>query len=177
MEQCISDIKRWMLSRTLKMHDAKTEYLIGTQYEYERTKCTHTVINIGDSVVQATDCVPNLGANFDKHMSMEKHVTTKCRAAYAQLYNISNIRKYLDRKSAEQVIHALVLRHTDYRNALLTGLPKYIIKKLQMVHNTAVRVLCSVGKHANTQTTPLAADRVSHQVQGVSIEFQRSARS
>ena len=45
------------------------------------------------------------------------------------------------------LIHALVHNHIDYCNALLIGLPKCLIKKLQMVQNTAARVLCSVGKY------------------------------
>ena len=96
--------------------------------------------------MHASDCARNVGAYFDKHMSMEQHMKSKCRAAYAQLYNIGKIRKYLDHQSAEKLIHALVLSHIDYCNALLIGLPKYIIKKLQMVQNTAARVLCRIGK-------------------------------
>ena len=77
---------------------------------------------------------------------MEQHISNKCRAAYAQLYNIAKIRRYLDHKSAETLIHALVHSHIDYCNALLAGLPQYLIKRLQMVQNIAARVLCSVGK-------------------------------
>ena len=76
----------------------------------------------------------------------------KCWMAYPQLYNISKIRKYLHRQSAEQLIHIPVHNHIDYCNVLLTGLPKYIIKKLQMTKNTAARVLCRVGK--NEHITP-----------------------
>ena len=60
MEQCISDIKHWMLSRKLKMNDAKTEYILSCTQQ-QLAKCTNTSINIGDSVVQATDCVHNVG--------------------------------------------------------------------------------------------------------------------
>ena len=73
---------------------------------------------------------------------MEQRIKSKCRAVYAQLYrNIGNIRKYLDHQSAEKLIHALVHSHIDYCNALLIGLPKYLIKKLQMVQSTAAIML------------------------------------
>ena len=71
----------------------------------------------------------------------------KCRAAYVQLYNIGKIRKYLDQQNTEKLIYALVYIHIDYCNALLIGLPKYLIRKLQMVQNTAARVLCRIGKY------------------------------
>ena len=80
-------------------------------------------------------------------------IKSKCRAAYAQLYNIEKIRKYLDHQSAQKLIHALVHGHVDYFNALLIGLPKYIIKKLQIMQNTAARVLCRVGKYDHITPT------------------------
>ena len=88
-----------MVGRKLKMNDAKTEHiLIGTQHQL--AKCTNKSINVGDSLVQATYCVRNLDANFDKHTSIEKRIM-KCRAAYAQLYNISKIRRYFDHQVQE----------------------------------------------------------------------------
>ena len=64
--------------------------------------------------MEASEVVCNLGAYFDKHMTMEHHVKMKCRAAYAQLFTISKIRDYLDERSAEQLIHSLVHSHIDY---------------------------------------------------------------
>ena len=80
-------------------------------------------------------------------MSLEEHVKFKCSAAYAQLYNIGKIRKYLDQQSTEKLIHALVHSHIDYCNALLIRLPKYLIRKSQIDQNTAARVLCRIGKY------------------------------
>ena len=80
-------------------------------------------------------------------MSMEEHVKFKCRAAYVQLYNIGQIKKYLDQQSRDKLIHALVHSHIDYCNALLIGLPKYLKREIQMVQNTAARVLCRIGKY------------------------------
>ena len=130
----------------LKLNNSKTEYILfGTSKQL--AKCTNTAINIGGHEVHAQNCVRNLAAYFDKHMSMEEHVKFKCRAAYAQLYNMGKIRKYLDQQSTEKPIHALVHSHIDYCNVLLIGLPKYLIRKLQMVQNTATRVLCRIGKY------------------------------
>ena len=112
----------------LKTNNSNTEYiLIGTLQQL--ATCTNTATNVGDYEVHALNCVRNLGAYFDKHMSMEEHVKFNCRAAYAQLYNIGKIRTYLDQQSTEKLIHALVHSHIDYCSALLIGLPKYLIRK------------------------------------------------
>ena len=146
MELCIRDINSWMQGMKLKMNNSKTEYILfGTPQQL--AKCTNTAINIGGYEAHALNCVRNLGAYFDKHMSMEERVKFKCRAAYAQLYNIVKIIKYLDQQNTEKLIHALVHSHIDYCNALLIGLPKYLIRKLQLVQNTAARVVYRIGKY------------------------------
>ena len=84
---------------------------------------------------------------------MEQHIKIKCIGAYAQLYNIAKIRKCLDFESAELLVNALVHTHIDYCNALLIGIPKKLIRKLQMVQNTAARVLCRVRKFDHISPT------------------------
>jgi len=137
----------------LKLNHSKTEYiLIGTPQKFVLAKCTNMAISIGDNEIHALNYMRHLGAYFDKHMTME-HVKSKCRAAYAQLYNIGKVRTYLDHQSAEKLIHGLIYSHIDYCNALLIGLPKYLIQKLQMVYNTAARVLCKIGKYDHITST------------------------
>ena len=140
MGHCLRYTRQWMQSMTLKMNDSKTEYIIfGTKQSL--AKCHTTSITIGDSTIEASDHIRNLGAYFDKNMSMIKHVKIKCQAAYAQLYNIIKIRRYLDSQSADILTHALVHSHLDYCNSLLAGLPKYLTRKLQLVQNTAAKVI------------------------------------
>ena len=57
-------------------------------------------IDIGGNEVHALKCVRNFGAHFNKHMTREQHVNSKCRAAYAQLHSIGKLRKCLDQQSA-----------------------------------------------------------------------------
>ncbi len=147
METCISDVRDWMRSMYLKMNDSKTEYLlIGTKQQL--AKCSSSQLVVGDSIVSPPKYVRDLGVYLDSCLTMEQHVKLKCKAAYAQLHNISQIRKYVDRKTAETLIHGLVHSQLDYCNALLAGLPKVLIHKLQMVQNSAARVLCRIPMQA-----------------------------
>ena len=77
-------------------------------------------INIGGNEIHALNGVRNLGAYFDKHMTIEQHVKSNSRAAYAQLYNIGKVIKCLDHENAEKLIHALVHSHIDYCNDIKT---------------------------------------------------------
>ena len=53
------------------------------------------------------------------------HVSSICRSSFYHLRNLSRIRKYFTKESAEVAVHAFVTSKLDYRNALLYGLPKY----------------------------------------------------
>ena len=118
MQDCVEDIRSWMGRMKLKMNDSKTEFIVfGSSHTL--AKCPDITLSIGDSSIKPADCVRNLGALFDNKMTMEQHVKARCKAAYCQLYKIGKIRKYLDYRSAETLIHALVHSHIDYCNGLL----------------------------------------------------------
>ena len=53
----------------------------------------------------------------------------------------------MDESSTKTLIHAFVTSKLDYCNALLNGLPKYQINRLQLVLNTAARVVTHTRKY------------------------------
>ena len=78
---------------------------------------------------------------FDSSLSMTSHISTICRTAYMHLHNISHIRRYLTIDATKALVHAFVTSRLDYGNALLIGLPRDQINKLQRIQNMAVRVI------------------------------------
>ena len=60
---------------------------------------------------------------------------------------ISKIRKYLDENYTKSLVHAFVSSKLDYCNALLIGLPKYQIDRLQSVLNTAACIIAFTCKY------------------------------
>ena len=59
----------------------------------------------------------------------------------AQLKNIADIRRYLEKQAAEELIHTFVGSRLDYCNSLLVGIPETSLAKLQRVQNIAARIL------------------------------------
>ena len=64
---------------------------------------------------------------------MEDHIKKMCTTCYFHLTNIGKIRSYLDRDSTEAIIHAFVTTNLDCFNAILYGLPKVLVNRLQLV--------------------------------------------
>ena len=99
------------------------------------------------ATIEHSNTVGNLGVLFDQTLSFTEHVNRLCKLSHYHLRNISNIRKYLDENCIEMLVHAFVSSKLDYCNALLIGLPKYLIDRLQSVLNTAARIITFTCKY------------------------------
>ena len=141
MENCLQDIRNWMITDRLMINDEKTEFmLIGTKAQLAKVKTI--TLTIGESVIlPSKEPIRNLGAWFDHTFNLNHHINKTCRSAFYHLHNIKRIRKYLSIESTEKLIHAFVTSHLDYCNGLLYGLPQNAIAKLQRVQNAAARIL------------------------------------
>ena len=83
---------------------------------------------------------------------MSTHVTNLCRSSSYALWRISKIRNLLNQNTTEKLIHAFVTSRLDYCNSLLFGLPAYEIRKLQLIQNSAARL---ITRQKYTHITPI----------------------
>ena len=73
MEDCVSDIRFWMLNNDLKFYDGKTEFLIiGSSQQLE--KLDNISIRVGDSDIHPVPLARNRGCWFDSRLSMASHI-------------------------------------------------------------------------------------------------------
>ena len=145
MEKCVLDMSNWMKINKLKLNDDKTEMLV-ICHPNMKHKMPSISLKIGDSSIEPTKSVRNLGAIFDDGMTMANHVTQVCRSMNLHLRSVGRIRKYLNRDATETIIHALVTSRLDCNNALLAGLPDVQVDRLQRLQNTAARIVTKTPK-------------------------------
>ncbi|EDO48822.1 predicted protein [Nematostella vectensis] len=102
-----------MISHRLKINDPKPEFLvIGSRQQLEKVDINS--VSVGMSEIKPESEVRNLGAWFDKNMSMDAHVSEVCSKAFRGLYSIQQIQKYLNKNACKILIHAFVTTHLDY---------------------------------------------------------------
>jgi hypothetical protein len=136
---CIKDIKNWSTNNGLKLNEDKTEIL---HFTSRYRACTPLVsLQLHDDNINPVSFARNLGVIFDKNLTMCNHVNLICKTASFALHKIGSIRKYLDTKTTETLVHSLVMSRIDTCNSLLFGLPDSLIKKLQRVQNSAARLV------------------------------------
>ena len=146
LEQCIDEIKKWMHLNMLKLNDDKTEILLlGSRYNLKSISSVD--IKIGETNITSVTSVGNLGAVFDSDLSMRGFVNKKCQSALYYLRAIRKIRKYLTCHATKTLVNALVTSRLDYGNSLLFDINKHLIHKLQLVQNSAARVVQRCSKY------------------------------
>ncbi len=90
---------------------------------------------------------------IDDQLNFSDHFTKTARSCRFVLYNIKKIRPFLWEHATQLLVQALVLSTLDYCDALLAGLPANYLKPLQLIQNTAARLIFNEPKR--THVTPL----------------------
>ncbi len=89
----------------------------------------------------------NCSSSFLKHSSSPERFTTSVpsqaptvvtKSAYYHLKNIARIRCFVSSRDLEKLVHGFITSRVDYCNGLL---PKKTIRQLQLIQNTAARIL------------------------------------
>ncbi len=153
LDACLKEIQTWMAANFLKLNQDKTEVLV-----FEQTPHTSDPLSlsIGGTSLQPSAHVRNLGVIFDHSMSMNHHVNSVVRSCFMQLRRIGRLRPCLTENAVKTLVHGLITSRLDYCNALLSGVPSFLIKKLQRVQNTAARLVARVKR--SDHITPVLID-------------------
>ncbi len=90
---------------------------------------------------------------IDDQLTFSDHIAKTARSYRFALFNIKRIRPFLSEHAPQLLVQALVLSRLDYYNALLAGLPANSIKPLQLIQNTAARLIFNETKKKACHTS------------------------
>ena len=143
--KCILDIESWMASNFLQLNQDKTQTLVvGSEVQREKLS-----VKLLSASFNPCKTVKNLGVIFDPDLNFGPHIRDVTKKAFYHLKNIAKVRQFLSQANAETLIHAFITCRIDYCNALLSGLPQKSIAQLQLLQNSAARMLTRTRKRAH----------------------------
>ena len=148
LNNCISDIRVWMIKNKLEIDDSKTEFIVFRSPQAKQDLSSLSV-HVGDSIIQQSSKVRDLGVIFDQFLSFDYYISSVCRSTHFHLRNIGRMRHLLSHHATAQLIHALIST-LDYCNSVLYNLPKSSILRLQRIQNQAARILTITPRRDHT---------------------------
>jgi len=146
ISNCVDDVANWMRSNRLQLNTAKTEILWSTSGRRVH-QLPQLPLQVGTDEVMPVTVVRSLGIHIDADVSVRSHVTKAVSGCFAVLRQLRNIHRSVPRSVLQSLVTSLVLSRLDYGNAVLAGIPSYlIVTRLQSVINAAARLVFSSSR-------------------------------
>ena len=140
LTRCVDEAASWMKSNRLQSNPAKAEVLWCTTNRRQHQLPT-TPLTIEGAAVAPVKSVRDLGIFIDADLIMRTHVQRTVSQCFAALRKLRQIRRSVPPATFQSLVVTLVLTRLDYGNAVLVGLPTYLVRRLQSVLNAAARVI------------------------------------
>ena len=136
LQNCISDIRQWMIVNKLKLNDKKTEFFVAAS-SYNLRNLPNVQLDVDGTLIRPSEKIRNLGVIFDSRMSMSYNISHICSTVTFYLRNISRIRRFIDQSDCHNSVRSLVLSRIDYCNGLLSTIPSNQLIRIQRLQNWA----------------------------------------
>ena len=140
LTDCLTSVKEWMSSNRLCLNVTKTDLLFCCRHLSSQS----TKVSLDDVELLPSDVVYDLGVHFNSDLSCTAFINHLVRTSYFRLRNIKFCRRSLPVEAAKLLVNSFVVSRLDYCNTLLYGAPQYQLNKLQMVLNSAARLIFRV---------------------------------
>ena len=148
LEHTLAAIKSWMDTMRLRLNTDKTECItFGSKAQLQ--KIPKHPLTTDNYTIQKSSDVKYFGVTLDSPLNFNKDITMKIWKVMLNFTHIKAIWKYLTKQACMTLVLSLCVTHLDYGNALLYGLPKKSIKRLQMVQNMCARLVLQCPKYSS----------------------------
>ena len=92
----------------------------------------------------------NLGVYLDSGLVMDRQVSIEqTMSSYFHLRRLRTVRRSLTKESLLTLVHAFVTSRVDHCNGFLFGSHSYLLDRLQLVLNSAARLVLNIPKFSN----------------------------
>ena len=152
LENCLTALHAWCCHNSLSLNPDKSDSALFGTRQRSHSFSDVTTVNVAGSVVPLADHVKLLGVSLDNHLSMDKHVSEVSRACFYHLRALRHIRTAVTAEDANMIACSVVGARLDYANAVLYGVSKKNINRLQRIQNALARCVVD-SKHQSSNAS------------------------
>ena len=137
-----------MDSQFLKLNENKTKLILLSKPSIVLTDSI--LLSFGNEIISEVDWdvekeLKSLGVHLDPNLDMTRYISYIRQYCIGQLSAWKPIAVLLDIDTRLMLVKQIILSKIDFNNALLCGLPEYLINSLQFIINCAMRFVYNVG--------------------------------
>jgi hypothetical protein len=103
-------------------------------------------IQLSSTSIPVSTSIVDLGVSIDSQLTMSNHVASVGRSCCFHLRQLRAVRRSVTMDAAKTLVYAFVGRRIDNCNSLLSGISDGLIRRLQLVHNAAARLVTGLRK-------------------------------
>ena len=143
----LTRINEWMNCFFLKLNQSKTQVIVFGPASIRKKILINGVFVENDATcIRFKTVVKNLGIFLDSEMSFADQVKSVVSKAFFSIKTIARIKSFLTSKEKCTLLTALVLSKLDFCNSLYYGINSSLLNKLQVVQNSAARLIFNKRK-------------------------------
>ena len=164
-------IEKLMNYYFLKLNQSKTQIIVfGPESIRNMITINGVFIENDKTCVRFKSIVKNLGVFLGVGMNYNEQVKKVVSASFLTIKNISRIKGFLTTKEKCTLLSSLVLSKIDYCNSLYHGINSTLLNKLQIVQNSAARLVFNKQKYDHSSNLLLklhwlpVKDRITYKI-------------
>lgn len=154
LDKCFKAISSWMNEFFLRLNSSKTKILVVAPPSVKHDIHINGTF-IDGKCIRFVDSAKNLGIVLDTELSFNIQISKLVSSCFHTIRNISRIKKFLDEGQLKTLVSTLIFSKLDYCNALYYGLNTQLIDKMQVVQNSALRLVYNMHRYDRISTSPL----------------------
>lgn len=147
---CIASIRNWTRTHFLKLNSDKTQIIVFGNSSFLSSLNLPLIRSDNGELIPVRKTITLLGFELDCRVTYDKHVSLVCSTMNYYLKNLRSIRKFMSSSTAEKFVHALITNRLDQCNSLFVGMSRANISKLQVLQNSALRLVLRLPHRAHT---------------------------
>ena len=143
----MNQIDNWMNCFFLKLNQNKTQVIVfGPESVRNKISINGVFVENNKTCIRFRNIVKNLGIFLDASLSFSDQIKSVVSTAFASIKSIARIKSFLTVKEKCTLLTALVLSKVDYCNLLYYGINNSLLNRLQVVQNSAARLVFNKRK-------------------------------
>ena len=143
----MNEINNWMNCFFLKLNQDKTQVIVfGPASVRNKILINGVFVENNRTCIRFGNIVKNLGIFLDTNMSFSDQIKHVVSTSFASIKSISRIKSFLTIQEKCILLTSLVLSKLDYCNSLYYGLNHALVNRLQIVQNSAARLVFNKRK-------------------------------